>query len=103
MATSEQRVDERGDRATLREHDQAAEQGQHNDDGEKPELPPLAHKRPELGNKRHHGRLRTAGSWCLVPAQVAGDRSSMSTPTGRVASEADPSPPPASTRTAGRS
>src|SRR6267142_5180393 len=48
---SEQRVDERRHRGSLREHDQAPEQEQNDDDREEPELLSLAHERPELQHK----------------------------------------------------
>src|SRR5262245_1246063 len=55
----EQRVDEGGDRRSLREQDQAAKQEQHENDGEQPELLALPHKSPQLQHELCH---------CLSPS-----------------------------------
>src|SRR5437899_1475024 len=54
---SEQGVDERRHRRSLREHDQAAEQQEHEDDRQQPELLPLSHECPELHDKFTHLQL----------------------------------------------
>src|SRR5688572_29566724 len=53
-AASEEGVDERRDRAALREHEQAAHQREHEDDGQQPVFPALAHESPQLGQERDH-------------------------------------------------
>src|SRR5581483_10920197 len=54
----EQRVDERGDRRALAEHDQRAEEREHEHDRPEPPLLAHAHEGPELTQKRHDGRTR---------------------------------------------
>src|SRR5258705_6547239 len=48
VGTLEERVDERGDCAGLREHEQQTEQHEHQDDGDQPVLLLLTEKRQEF-------------------------------------------------------
>src|SRR3989442_10325655 len=72
MRRLEERVDEGRERRALREDDQRAEEGEHDDDRPEPPLLALAHEGPELAHEGYGG-----GSWhggssaCGYPRRAA--------------------------------
>ena len=66
LAALEQRIDERRDCRALGQHDQPAEQGHRDDDGQEPELLACPKEPPKLACERQHASPR------LAPADRAG-------------------------------